>query len=231
MIALGCAALFLLVSHFGPASSRLRDLLVRRMGERGYLALYSVVSVLAFAGLVVAYRRAPLYVVWTTPWVVKLALVPVMVLAFALFVGGVTTANPTIVGAESWFDRPGIVRGIVRVTRNPFLWGTGLWALVHVVGTGDLASIFMFGTVAVLGLGGSLVLDAKKASRHPAEWTRFASVTSNLPFAAILAGRQRFTIAEVGWWRIALTLVLFAATSFGHRWAFGVSPFFVVTRN
>jgi hypothetical protein len=49
MIALGSAAVFLLASHSGIASSRLRDVLVRRLGGRGYLGSYSL-TLVAFAG-------------------------------------------------------------------------------------------------------------------------------------------------------------------------------------
>jgi hypothetical protein len=52
MIALWSAAVFLLGSHFGTASSRLRDGLVHCLGEHGYLGSYSLVTLVAFAGLV-----------------------------------------------------------------------------------------------------------------------------------------------------------------------------------
>lgn len=224
MIALAAAAVFLLASHFAIASSRLRDVLVRRLGERGYLASYSLVAVAAFAGLVAAYRRAPLDVLWAAPDGLKLALAPVILLAFVLTVAGLTTPNPTIVGAERLFDRPDCVRGILRVTRNPFLWGSGLWAVAHAIATGDLAAILTFGSIAVLGLGGSVVLDEKKARRHAIEWARFASLSSNIPFAAILGGRQRLALGEVGWWRLALAVALFGAAVVAHPWAFGVVP-------
>jgi uncharacterized membrane protein len=55
MIALWSAAVFLLTRHFGTASSRLRDGLVRRLGEHGYLGSYSLVTLVVFAGLVAAY--------------------------------------------------------------------------------------------------------------------------------------------------------------------------------
>ena len=31
--------------------------------------------------------------------------------------------------------RPDIARGMVRITRHPFLWGVALWALVHLIST------------------------------------------------------------------------------------------------
>jgi uncharacterized membrane protein len=141
-----------------------------------------------------------------------------------LIVAGLTTPNPTIVRAEKLFDRPDIVRGILRVTRNPFLWGVGLFALTHVAATGDLASVLFFGAIGVLGLAGAPLLDAKKAQQHRAEWPTFAAATSNLPFLAIVQGRQRLVIREIGLWRIALAIGLFVLMLSVHRWAFGTSP-------
>jgi hypothetical protein len=131
MIALWSAAVFLLGSHFGTASSRLRDGLVHCLGERGYLGSYSLVTLVAFAGLVAAYRRAPLDVVWIALDALKLALAPIMVLALGLAVAGRTTPNPTIVGAERLFDRLDCVRWILRATREPVPVG------LRVVGSGS----------------------------------------------------------------------------------------------
>jgi uncharacterized membrane protein len=222
MISVACAAAFLLVTHCVPARRRVRDAVVARIGERGYLAAYSGCALLAFVALGLAYQRAPRHVVWIAPAAVKLAMAPLVAVGFVLVVTGLTTPNPTIVGADRVFDRPDAVHGILRVTRNPFLWGAGLSASAHVVATGDLAGIVVFGAVALLGLGGTLVLDAKKARTRLRQWGAFARSTSNVPFAAILAGRQRLAIAEIGWWRVALAAALFCAVALAHRWITGM---------
>ncbi len=49
-----------------------------------------------------------------------------------------------------------------------------------------------------------------------------ASATSNVPFAAILAGRQRLAIGEIGWRRLATATVLFCAAMLGHRGIAGI---------
>src|SRR5262245_43960893 len=224
MVRLVAASLFRLLSHFGLASSPLRAILARALGERLYLRLYSVVTLAAFAGLILAYRGAPTHVLWTAPGVVRAAALLVVPLAFVLVVAGLTTPNPTIVGAEKLFDRADIVRGILRVTRNPFLWGVGLFAIAHVAATGDLASVLVFGAIGVLGLAGAPLLDAKKAQRHRAEWPAFAAATSNLPFLAIVQGRQRLVLREISLWRMGLAMGLFVLMLIVHQWAFGASP-------
>jgi uncharacterized membrane protein len=224
MTMLFLAALFLPLSHFGISSTSLRSILVERLGERPYQAFYSLVSFAAFAWLIVAYRHAEALVVWIAPGLVKLAALPLVLLAFLLVVVGLTTPNPTTVGAEALFDRPNVARGILRITRNPFLWGTALWALAHIAVTGDLASFLFFGSIATLGLVGASLLDAKKARQHGERWQRFAAVTSSLPFRAILEGRQQLALREIGVWRIALAVGLFVIVLLAHLRLFGVSP-------
>ena len=90
-----------------------------------------------------SYHNAPSLVIWTPPPAVKLAALPVVMLSFMLVVAGITTPNPTVVGAQRLFAEPEIVRGILRLTRNAFLWGIGLWAVAHVICTGDIASALM----------------------------------------------------------------------------------------
>jgi NnrU protein len=126
---LALAAIFMLVSHLGLSSSRLRERLAQRLGEQRFLTVYKLITLAAFAWLIVAYRAAPTRIVWIAPPAVKLAGLLVVLLAFVLVVAGVTTPNPTVVGAAQLFDRPGVVRGILRVTRNSFLWAwvCGVW--------------------------------------------------------------------------------------------------------
>ena len=57
MPSLIAAALFLLASHFGISSTPLRAALVRRLGERGYLILYSLISFAAFGWLIGAWAQ------------------------------------------------------------------------------------------------------------------------------------------------------------------------------
>ena len=224
MTELIAAAAFLLATHYGISSTPLRAWLVARLGERPYLGLYSLIALGAIVWVVSAYRRAPYIELWLAPgW---LAWVPLIVVPFALVlaVSGLSAPNPTAVGAADALDRPEPVRGIFRVTRHPFLWSVGLWAAAHIVVNGDLAGLVLFATFGALALVGTLLIDRKFAARRGADWQRFAAATSNLPFAAILAGRQRLVMIEIGWWRIALALVIYIALLAAHPWLFGASP-------
>jgi uncharacterized membrane protein len=114
------------------------------------------------------------------------------------------------------------VRGIVRVTRHPFLAGVAIWAFAHLLVNGDTASIVLFGTLLSLALLGPRLIDAKRARAYGERWAAFAAQTSVLPFAAIAAGRNRFVVYEIGTWRLLLGAVAYVALLAGHRWLIGV---------
>jgi uncharacterized membrane protein len=224
MTELIAAAAFLLATHYGISSTPVRAWLVARLGERLYLGLYSLIALGAIIWVISAYARAPYAPLWPTPaW---LAWVPLIVMPFALVlaVSGLSTLNPTAVGAPDTLGRAEPVRGIFRVTRHPFMWSVGLWAGAHIIANGDLAGLVLFATFGTLALLGTWLIDRKFAARRGADWQRFAAATSNLPFAAILAGRQRLVLAEIGWWRIALALVVYVGLLAAHPWLFGASP-------
>jgi len=82
------------LSHFGISSTALRSVLVERLGERPYQAFYSLLSFAAFAWLTVAYRHAESFPIWTTPDLVRLTTLPLVLLAFLLVVVGLTTSEP-----------------------------------------------------------------------------------------------------------------------------------------
>jgi len=224
MLRLLIAGLLLPLTHFATSSPALRARLVERLGEQAYRGLYSLVALGAFAWLIAAYRGAPFVPLWTAPRVAVWTAAGVVLAAFFLVVSGLTTPNPSALGADRLLDRPNVTRGILRVSRNPFLWGVGLWALAHMGVTRDAASLLLFGSIGSLGWVGAPLLDAKKARQHGRAWERFASETSSMPFLAILERRQRLVLSEIGLWRVAAAVALFALALMAHRWAFGVSP-------
>jgi uncharacterized membrane protein len=97
-----------------------------------------------------------------------------------------------------------------------------IWALMHVIGNGDTASLVFFGAFLVTAVAGMPSIDAKLARRHGAAWEGFAAKTSILPFGAILAGRNRLVLAEIGWMPPVIGFVLWAALLHFHRGIFGV---------
>jgi len=220
---LALAAAFLLLTHFGLSSTPLRQVLVDRIGEGPYRGLYSLIAVVALAWLILAYGAAPHVPLWAwAPWQNYVPLV-IMPVALLLVVGGLTVRNPTAVGQDDALQEDEAVRGLLRITRHPFLWGAGLWGLAHLVPNGDLASMIFFGTLATLGILGAALIDAKRRGLGGADWRRFERASSFIPFAAIAAGRQSLgrAAAEFGAVRLLVVVVLYGALLHAHPWLFG----------
>lgn len=225
MTALVLAAAFFVGIHVFISGTKLRDALVVRLGDQGFRGFFSVLSLIGMVWMVWAYRQAPTIYLWgEVPLFRPIALLLTLI-AF-LFIGiGLATPSPTAVGGEAQLDQADPARGILRITRHPFLWGVALWALTHVVLNGDAASVVLFGSLLLLALLGPASIDAKRRSVFGDKWDRFAAVTSSLPFAAILAGRNTLRLHELGLWRLGLGLAVYAIVLATHRWLFGVSPF------
>src|SRR4051812_6473207 len=92
------AALFLVGTHFGIASSQIRTALVHRLGETAYLALYSLLSLVAIGWLVVAWRAAPFVPLWNAGLALRYLPLVVMPIALLLVVCGLSGPNPTALG-------------------------------------------------------------------------------------------------------------------------------------
>jgi uncharacterized membrane protein len=203
-------------SHVLLSSTGLRGTLRDQLGERGFLAVYSLTSLIIFAWFVAAYAAAPTIELWPRQrWT---ALVPVLVtpLATILLVAGYSTPNPTAVGMERSAGADDPAPGLLRVTRHPVMWAIGLWATSHVVANGDMSSLLFFGALAALALGGTVLIDRKKQLALGSNWPRLAEVTSNVPFAALLAGRTRLRWQDVALLRVAAGLLLYAVLYLAH---------------
>lgn len=224
MASLALASLYFLAIHVFVSGSTLRDRIVAKTGEQGFLGLFSLLSLVGIIWLVRAYAAAPAILLWASPlWFRPIALVLVFVAAL-LVVIGLTTPSPTAAGGEKILDDAEPVTGILRVSRHPFLMGVALWALTHLIASGDAAGTVLFTTMFLLGVVGPGLIDKKRARRFGDRWEAFAQATSVVPFAAIVQGRNRFVAAEVGAWRVVSAIVVYALFLGGHAWLFGVSP-------
>ncbi len=227
MFYLTLTGLLFLATHLVPTNTPLRSLLIHRISERGYLILYSLVALASFIAFILAYNDAPRFDYWWTLnpalyWVPKIAMLP----AFIMLVGGImgiaATSSLALPGCAK--DEAALAKlssGMNRVTRHPVQWAIVLWAASHLAANGDLVSVVFFGVFLLLSWLGCRFTDGKKAVAFGEDWNAFAAVTSNLPFAAIAAGRNKLVLKEmaipaaVG---VALYLILF----WGHEWVAGV---------
>ena len=216
------AGLAFFVTHLGVSSTGLRGVLQARLGAQGYLGLYSAFAFVTLALLIFTYTHTPHAPLTWLP----LYAVPKLVMPVALFfiVGGFTVPNPTAVGAEKILERTDAARGVLRITRHPFLWATALWSGAHLLVTGHVAAILFFGTLLVTALRGTGSIDEKRRRTNKAEFERYLEITSNLPFAAIIQGKNRLAWSEL-WVPSVIAALLLAVLLKVHLRLFGFSPF------
>jgi uncharacterized membrane protein len=114
--------------HLLPTFPDMRDRLIGRLGENGYRAMFSTLSMLGFVLIVWGFARAPVIQVWSPPnwtrYVAMVLMVPVFILLVAAYV-------------------PGEIKAKVE---HPFLVAIKTWALAHLIANGDLAAIILFGS-------------------------------------------------------------------------------------
>jgi uncharacterized membrane protein len=173
MIMLLAASATFLGIHLLVSGTRLRDAIVATIGENPYLGLFALSSLGAIVWLCISYNHAYASVdnraLYDLGQGFRNFAIPVVAAAFMLAAPGVLMSNPTSARQET-----AGVRGVLRITRHPFLWGTAIWAGYHVLATTTLASVIFFSTFLVLALLGTHAIDAKCRRKRGAEWQAIA---------------------------------------------------------
>ena len=211
--------------HLFVAGSSIRSLVISMAGQGTYFGLFSIASLGSLFWMAFSYNKAldnSYEMLWATSplgqWIALILMFPALI----LIVAGVLTKSPTATMQEKLLLHGDGATGILRITRHPLLSGIALWSAVHVLANGDLPSLIFFGTFFVVVLAGSRSIDHKRYVAFGADWQRFATETSILPFGAILLGRNKFKPGELGW-RALLGIALYAALVYFHPSIFGVS--------
>lgn len=224
MSGLIAAACLFLGIHLLVSGTRLRDVLTGAIGEKAYLPLFALSSLGAVIWLCIAYNQAAAgpdnRLLFDAGQAVRNLAIPLLGLAFALVVPGILMGNPTSAGQDK-----AAVYGVLRITRHPFLWGVTLWSAFHLIAAGTLAATILFATFFLLAVLGTHAIDGKVRRKRPQAWQKIAAQTSNLPFAAIAAGRNRFVAGEYFDWRFSVAVLLFAGLLYFHNDLFSISPF------
>lgn len=218
--------------HIGVSATGLRRALVSALGEGFYRAIFSVASILLLSWMIwsLGALRAdpfdPLNVsFWAPPDWLRWPAIGLIAFGIMLAIVGVMTPGPTLAG----YEKKGLAaaepaRGVLRITRHPFLWGVALWGLGHALVNGERFALMLFGALTLMVIFGTRSIDRKGRARDPEAWERFAEVTSNVPFMAITQGRNSLKLGEIGW-RLAAGLAVTALLAVGHERLFGAALF------
>jgi uncharacterized membrane protein len=205
------------LSHIGLSSDRLRPTLVAKLGERGFMGLYSLIALAIFIPLVSCYfdnkHSGPLlWAIDGTPglrWLMYLG----MAVAFSLAVAGIARPSPASIA-------PGKaeVTGVRRVTRHPLFMAVGLYGLLHLlVAPVHASELAFFGGFPVFAVMGCRHQDQRKLASGGPEFRTFYDNTAFLPGArggvGLFVREQPIAVAVgVG---VTVLLRMFHATLFG----------------
>jgi uncharacterized membrane protein len=202
-------------THF-LLSHPLRVGLVRRLGERAFTALYSLIAFVTLGLMIFFWRSVDDSVpMWIAPLWWWPAASAIMLLALILLVGSVVK-NPAFPhpGAEPKAIRP--ATGVFAITRHPMNWSFMIWALVHISLWGSPRNLIVAAAILILALFGSMGQDRKKAGLYGDSWREWQARTSFIPFAALLGGRIPWRASWPGSIPVIVGLTLWLAITWYH---------------
>lgn len=209
-------------SHLVLSSRWVRPVLVARLGDLGFLGLYSAVALLTFVPLVGVYfaHKHEGTLLWA-PGVGNWGLGIISVLmgvAFVLLVAGLVSPSPTSMTAgEETAERP--PTGVHLITRHAFFMALGIFGVVHLVPNGYATDVAFFGGFPVFVVLGSLHQDARKLADPEARYRAYFEATPLFPFT----GRGTLRgLRSLGWVSIVVGLGLaFLVRHYHTNWFAG----------
>jgi len=197
----------------------IRERLVGRLGQRGYLFVYSVVAFATFVPLVSTFfanriaSPIPLPTLARIPGIGWLTML-LMFVALQLIVIGFARPNP--VSALTGFGTSGAT-GALRITRHPAFMGVALFGAAHLLVNAAPIDRAFFGGLALYPVLGCAHQDLRRRRAGGAALAPFFAETSFFPFVAIVEGRNRFVARELPPLLLVATGALFVLIFFFHH--------------
>jgi uncharacterized membrane protein len=207
-------------THF-LMSHPLRARMVGALGQIGFQAVYSIISLGTFIPAVNAFQSAPyampLWIAGDLLWWIA----TVLMLIGSILLAGSFFGNPALPqpNAATLAAKP--ARGVFAITRHPMMWGFAIWALVHFLVSPQPKVIILCVAIAFLALVGSAGQDRKKAQLMGDGWKDWTARTSFVPFSLQAGGKLPWSTAWPGRTVVLLGTLIWLAASYGHGW-FGI---------
>ncbi|RVT41690.1 NnrU family protein [Sphingobium algorifonticola] len=209
-------------THF-LLSHPLRRPLVTRLGEQGFMGVYTVVALGTMAWMVHAYSAAPATVpLWDVGHGLWVLVTVIMWLASVLLIGSLFR-NPAFPDPRVGQAPPPHPAGVFAITRHPMMWSFALWAIAHMLVFPLAANLVVTAAILVLALVGAALQDRKKVRTLPGFWPEWMRRTSFVPLAAFTAGRVSAASLWPGVPAIAGGTALWLAASWAHMPLAGVA--------
>lgn len=211
---LALACLLFIASHLA-LSHPLRRPLVKAVGERGFLLLYSLIALALIVWIAVEFHAAAgLPPLWNgmapAPWsIASLLTIPALALFLASLVGNPALPEAKIAGLSA--RKPW---GVFKVTRHPMMMGIALWAVAHIIAMPSPRTLLVAGTMLILALAGASGQDRRKVRHNEREWGVWMQRTSFWP-------RLDQLDALGGTWIVAI--ILWFGLTWAHLWLGGIA--------
>jgi uncharacterized membrane protein len=218
MTTLIAASAAYIILHRLVSGGPLRAPIVAHLGEKRFEQLFAFASAACLLWLGLGYWLATAQIAHIEVsigfperllWALSLA-------GLWLICAGAMANNPATTGKLASIHDANVVKGILRLTRHPFLWGVAILSAGHILARPDAPTGLFFGTLIVVALGGTVSIDRKRRARLGEDWIAFSKQTSNVPFLAIIAGRQKIRFDELGLKPAGTTLVTLAILMLAH---------------
>jgi len=204
-------------THMGLSGARFRPRLVERLGESGFLGVYSLISFAFFIPLVWCYLTHK----HAGPLLWSMALGPIgrwvfyvlVGVALTLAVAGLLQPSPVSLAGGTME-----VRGVARLTRHPLFMGFGLLGLLHLIPNGYASDVAFFGGLPLFAIIGCRHQDQRKLAGGPPGYRDFVAATPFIPFTrpGVMRGIQ-----ELGVVRIVLGIAVTVVIRWYHQALFG----------
>ncbi len=192
MLPLVLGLLVFFTIHLLPTQADLRRGLAERLGDKGYKAVFSIISLVGLVLIVVGYGKLQVMAgknpeIWTPPvWTRHLAFL-LMLPAMILFVAA---------------EVPSRIRTAVK---HPMLAAVKIWATAHLLANGDLASILLFGSFLAYAVFDRISLKQRMVAPRPGP--RSAGLRNDIFVVALGVALYAFMLTVGHAWLIRVPLL------------------------
>ena len=160
------------------------SLVMKRIGEGGFLGFYSLVSLATLGWMIWSFRKAPAGAYLWAPSDVIWAASSLLTLLAAVFYCGSMIRNPALPNPNPDASKALAARspsGMFLVTRHPMMWGFALWGVAHILVAPRTDNFIFVGSIIFLALVGAWAQERKKIATLGGGWRSWQARTSYWP--------------------------------------------------
>ena len=211
-----------IAGHLVLSSNGARRRLGQALGERGFSGVYSLVALATFVPLGIVYARArhtgDLW--WNGSNVSSVPTFVLMALGLFMLTQSLFRPAPSAMGKGASATIAAL--GVTRITRHPLSMGFWFFGVAHMIVNGFATDLVFFGGWVVFVTLTTWHQDSRKRAAS-ADYARFWSETSFVPFVAMLRGQQSLVTAlrELKFLAVLVAAALFVLLVYFHNAWFG----------